>query len=150
MQLCAGMQDGEQLVVHFGTKKEGKKGYILIPCRFGDLPYETSNILKLCIDYDFSSIRVILVSTDRALPNGVLLSHSVRGFNNHRCKKNIQWQRNWDPRVCFKENESFILHTKQFKSFEHTEKCATTIQFSGKPLYLLFLPESSAPVLIFE
>lgn len=86
--------------------------------------------------------------TDRALSNGVLLSHSVRGFNNHRCKKNIQWQRNWDPRVCFKENESFILHTKQFKSFKHTDKCETTIQFSGKPLYLLFLQESSAPVLV--
>ena len=88
--------------------------------------------------------------SSRKLPVNVLLSQSMRGFNNHECQPHIISEWGWDERACFHQNETMILHSKIFKLAPvDSQACVSDEMFNSFQLEeegtLLFLPGEDEP-----
>ena len=87
--------------------------------------------------------------TDRVLPGGIMLSHSVKGFNNHKCNSEALHNWGWSEQACFHPDESMIMHSKVFElAASDSQACPAAEIFDVLPLNegtLMFLPDSDAP-----
>ena len=90
--------------------------------------------------------------SNRILPKNIVLSHSVGGFNNHRCKTPPDW--GWSTQACYSES-SMILHTKIFEYANdiNDDSCKAADIFESMELKdgtIVFLPDSDFPCFLEE
>jgi hypothetical protein len=81
----------------------------------------------------------------RPMYGKVLLSHSIDGFNNHKCKNPPEW--GWDQRACFNPGQSMVVHTKYSSDApEENRQCEAAKQLNDRNFIrqgtLMVLPDS--------